>query len=321
MLDPDLKSLSIVVPVYNNVAHLALLHARVVDAMTGIDLQWELILVDDGSEDGSWDSIRLLGRQDHRVLGLRLSRNFGQHAAISAGFELASGDACILMDADLQDRPEMIPLLIDTLKAGDYDIVYTIKQNETEGLSRRLTSRAFHSVIGFSTGMPQQRSIGTYRIFHRKVLDALLQYTERAIVYGPLMHTMGFNCGFLEIPRDERQGSGSSYSFRRRLALAYQSVMSYSTLPQKAMLWLGSTVCAASILYLVVIIAQYFLVGRDLPPGLTMLTVLLLFSTGSLMLGMGVLASYLFLIFRETLARPRYHLRSVINERSNRNAS
>lgn len=306
-------SLSILVPVYNNASSLRELYARTVASLTDAGIDFELILVNDGSRDDSWKVIGELAARDRRVKGLCLSRNFGQHAAISASLEHATGERCVLMDADLQDRPELIPQLLERLSDSQHDIVYTLKDGGEEGLFRRLTSRAFHSFVGSSTGSSTAANIGTFRAFNRNVADALLGYRERAVVYGPLMHTMGYRTAFLPVPRDARIGSKSSYTFAKRLALAFQSIVSYSTLPQKALLWTGGAVCALSVIYLLAIVVQYLLGNEGLAQGLTLLVVLVLFLIGMLMLGLGVLAAYMFLIYREILDRPRYHVQQAIN--------
>lgn len=307
---------SILVPVYNNAAYLRELHARTRSTLQAAGVAYELLLVDDGSRDESWQVITELAAEDSSVKGLRLSRNFGQHAAISAALESARGDRFVLMDADLQDRPELIPRLLDRLVPGGPDIVYTLKVGDPEGLLRRLSSYAFHSFVGSSTRSHAAGNIGTFRAFNRKIATALGSYRERGVVYGPLMHTMGFDVAFENVPRDPRVGSRSSYSFSRRIALAFQSAVSYSTLPQKVLLWTGGLICAASIGYLLVIVVQHLLGGASLPEGLTLLLALVLFMMGAVMMGLGILASYLFLIYREILDRPRYHVRTAVNMES-----
>lgn len=310
---PPAPLLSILVPVYNNAAYLHELYERVEKALSAASIVFELILIDDGSRDDSWQIISDLAIADSRIKAFRLSRNFGQHAAISAALERATGNQFILMDADLQDRPEMIPELVGRLTHEECDIVYTLKEGGEEGVTRRLTSHAFHSFVGSTTGSEASANIGTFRAFNAEVAAALREYRERAVVYGPLMHTMGYRTSFFPVPRDPRVGSKSSYTFSKRLALAFQSIVSYSTLPQKILLWSGGLVCAASIAYLLAVVMQALLGNAGLAEGLTLLAVLLLFLIGIVMLGLGILAAYLFLIYREILDRPRYHVQQSIN--------
>lgn len=305
---------SILIPVYNNAPYLGELVDRLRKALDGRqDRAFEVVFVNDGSRDESWEVISRLAATDARIRALQLSRNFGQHAAISAALEHAAGDVFVLMDADLQDRPEMVPALLDKLDAGNHDIVYTLKVGGNEGWLKRSTSRAFHSFVGKSTSTDTAANIGTFRAFNRKIATALLQYNERAIVYGPLMHTLGYDVAFLPVDRDDRVGSRSSYSFRKRAALAFQSIASYSTLPQRVLLWAGSIICTATLVYLTVVVAQRLLGLEYLAEGLTLLTALLLFFFGVVMFSLGILGWYLFLIYREVLSRPRYHVQQTCN--------
>lgn len=309
---PELAS--ILIPVYNNAPYLVELVDRLRAAFDGQrDRTLEVVFANDGSRDDSWEVIRGLAAADPRVKALQLSRNFGQHAAISAALEHASGDVYVLMDADLQDRPEMVPALLDKLEAGSHDIVYTLKVGGSEGWLKRSTSHAFHSLVGKSTRTDSVANIGTFRAFNRKVAAALLQYRERAIVYGPLMHTLGYDVAFLPVDRDDRVGSRSSYSFRKRAALAFQSIVSYSTLPQSTLLWTGGIICTGTFAYLAVVVAQRLLGFEYLAEGLTLLTALLLFFIGVVMFSLGILGWYLFLIYREVLSRPRYHVQQACN--------
>lgn len=305
--------LSILVPVYNNAAHLRELYERIRKTLTDRQIEFELLLVNDGSADDSWSVIAEIAGRDARVKALALSRNFGQHAAISAALEHAVGTRFILMDADLQDRPEVIPELIDKLVSTDSDIIYTRKQGGEEGWVRSATSLAFHKFVDRATKSKTAPNVGTFRAFNRDVAEALLAYRERAIVYGPLMHTMGFRVAYVEVVRDARTENKSSYSFGKRMALAFQSIVSYSTLPQRILMWFGGIVSVLSMGYLFVIALQYVFGGAGLPQGLTLIAVLLLFLIGVLMAALGVVASYLFLIYRETLDRPRYHVQRALN--------
>ncbi len=308
---PDLVSL--LIPVYNNAPYLRELVSRTTTTLESAGIAFEIVVVDDGSRDESWEILAASAELDSRVKAMRLSRNFGQHAAISAALEHASGNRYVLMDADLQDRPELIPDLLRKLESGAHDIVYTIKVGGDEGMLKRLTSHAFHGMVSNATGSNHVANLGTFRAFNDKVAKALRDYRERGVVYGPLMHTIGFDVAFVQVQRDPRVGSSSSYSFAKRMALAFQSIVSYTTLPQRLLLWTGGAICAASMFYLLAVVIQYLMGRPGLAQGLTLLIVLMLFLIGLIVLSLGILASYMFLIYRETLDRPRYHLQRAIN--------
>lgn len=308
---PDLVSL--LIPVYNNAPHLRELISRTTATLESAGIAFEMVMVDDGSRDESWEILAESAEQDSRVKAMRLSRNFGQHAAISAALEHASGNRYVLMDADLQDRPELIPEILSELHGGAHDIVYTVKVGGDEGMLKRFTSHAFHGMVSDATDSNHVANLGTFRAFNDKVAKALRDYRERGVVYGPLMHTIGYDVAFVQVPRDSRLGSRSSYSFAKRMALAFQSVISYTTLPQRLLLWIGGAICAASTLYLLAVVIQYLMGSPGLAQGLTLLIVLMLFLIGLIVLSLGILVSYMFLIYREILDRPRYHVQRAIN--------
>jgi dolichol-phosphate mannosyltransferase len=303
---------SVVLPVYRTGQYLHELYDRLVAVLTDAAGDFELILVDDGSPDGAWAVITELARHDRRVKGIRLSRNFGQHPAICAGFEHATGDLVVLMDADLQDRPEDIPLLMQQLK-DDCDVVYTVKEGVTEPPLVRWTSRLYHAAITRLTGVAVPRNVGTFRLFTRRMLRALLAYPEYNVLYGPLMFHVGFGSAVVPVPRAERRGGRSSYSFRKRLALAVNSLLSYTDFPHRFLVSFGGLIFVLSVLYAIALCVRY-LVARDaVPPGLTLLALLITLSLGSLMMGLGIIGMYVFRVYQEVLHRPRYIAARTLN--------
>jgi dolichol-phosphate mannosyltransferase len=304
---------SVVLPVYNTARYLRELHRRLVAILDGLASDFELILVDDGSPDGAWEVIAELARQGPRVKGIRLSRNFGQHPAICAGFEHASGDLIVLMDADLQDRPEDIPLLLQQLK-DDFDVVYTVKEGLQEPPLTRFTSRIYHAAIARITGVAVPRNIGTFRLFTRRMLRALLDCPERNVLYGPLMFHVGFRWAVVPVPHHGRPDGGrGSYSFRKRLALAVNSLISYTDFPHRALVYFGGLTLACSVLYSVALVVRYLLASGPLVPGLTLLALLITMSLGAMMIGLGIIGMYVFRVYQEVLRRPRYVKARTVN--------
>jgi len=300
--------ISILIPVYNNERTLSPLCARIAGALAGQD--YEVLLVNDGSRDGSWTEIEKLAKADPRVKAIGLSRNFGQHPAIAAALDHASGDVLVLMDADLEDQPEHIPQIVAALGADACDIVYTVKEGG-DG-ANDITSRIYHYVFSRMVGVDVPRRLGTFRAFTRKVLVALRSFPERHALYGPLMFYVGFRYATLPVARGARTGR-SSYSFSRRLRLAVNSLVTYSDLPPRLFAVIGLGMVGLTFLYSLVVIVQYFMVGQSLPRGLTIVVLLLLGMTGMLMLAIGTLGVYIFRIFQEVLARPRYLVDRTIN--------
>jgi dolichol-phosphate mannosyltransferase len=302
--------ISVVVPVYNNGATVDELARRVAAALR--PKPYELIFVDDGSSDDSLAQLKRIAAGSPEVKLISLARNFGQHPAISAGFEHARGDAIVLMDADLQDRPEDIPPLLEKLRDG-VDIVYTRKARSAEGLAVRISSSLYHYVFSRVTRSRRFADIGTLRAFTRKFLSAVLQYGERNILYGPLMVYMGFRSDFVDVVRDARQAGSSGYSFGKRLALAVNSLVSYTDIPHRVSIYIGLALFGGSAVYGAAVLLQYLIHGRALPAGFTLILLMLTLMLGSLMISLGIIGSYVFRVYQEVLRRPRYLIAEKIN--------
>jgi polyisoprenyl-phosphate glycosyltransferase len=302
------QSVSVLVPVYNNASTVGELHRRLVATLEGTGRQFEIVFVNDGSADASLGELRKLADADPRCVVLDLSRNFGQHPAISAGLARASGEITVLMDADLQDRPEELPRLLQPFDDDpEIDVVYTTFEMEGGGRSR-LTSRVFHAVFARLSDVHIPPNLGTYRAFSAVVRRALLDYPERSAVYGPLMAQMGFTNTYVQVSRAQAAGRSSSYTFRRRLSLATSSIISYGSFLHRFVTWVGLSLTLLSGGYLVVLIVQYLGGYRDLVNGQLLLLGITVLMSGVLLMTVGILTAYTFRIFQEVLARPRYHV-------------
>jgi glycosyltransferase involved in cell wall biosynthesis len=300
-------SVSVLVPVYNNAASLEELHRRLVATLESMQRRFEIVFVNDGSADESLAILRRLAERDPRCVVLSLSRNFGQHPAINAGLTRVSGDITILMDADLQDRPEELPHLLEPFSDPDVDIVYT-QFELVAGEKARLTSRLFHRAFAKLSDVHIPPSLGTYRAFTARVRDALLDYPERNAVYGPLMAQMGYEHVYITVGRDAPVGRKTSYNFRRRLSLAVSSVISYGSFLHRFVTWIGLSLTTLSGGYLIVVLIQYVTGFRALVNGQLLLLVITVLMSGVLLMTVGVLTAYTYRIFQEVLARPRFHV-------------
>ena len=242
---PATPHLSILVPVYNNETTIDPLVERMRTALEG--LHYEAVIVDDGSRDGSLARLKAQAATDSRLRIISFSRNFGQHPAIAAALDYARGDILVLMDADLEDQPENIPLLVRTLEQQRCDIVYTIKLDPGV-TARSLSSDAYHQVFSRTVGVALPRHLGTFRAFTRKVRDALRTFPERDVLYGPLMFYVGFRSTIVPVQRGVRPGH-SSYSLAKRLRLAINSLVTYSDLAPKLFATTGAVMIAMPLLY------------------------------------------------------------------------
>lgn len=305
--------ISIVIPVYNNSADLPELSLRLVNSLSINFDSYEVIFVNDGSIDGSLQCLKNLARDNCNLKVLNLSRNFGQHPAICAGFEHANGDYVVLMDADLQDSPEDIIKLYDKLFIEQCDVVYTIKTSKDKGFSSRVTSGLYHYIFSKIIGSNVPLNIGTFRLFNKHFLNEIKKYKEYNILYGPLMFFMGFKSAFITIEHAERKHGKSSYTFSKRLKLAVNSLISYTDIPHKLSVYFGATVLLVSGLYGLAVLSQYLFFGSSLPSGATLIVFILSIMLGCFMLFLGIIGSYVFRVYQEVMERPRYHLQEKIN--------
>lgn len=305
-----LGTLSVLIPVYNNEPTLDALLDRIEDTLQ--NHAYEVVLVNDGSRDRSLEILKRRAAINPRLKVVSFPRNFGQHPAIAAGLDFALGDVLVLMDADLEDKPEFIPLLVDTLREQGVDVVYTTKLGEVSSARRRWSSALYHRAYARSVGMPLPKNLGTFRVFSRKLRDALRRFPERHALYGPLMFHVGFRHAVVPVERGVRPGR-SSYSFSKRLRLAVNSLVTYSELPPTIFAVVGGTMVVAPLLYGGLVVTEYALFGRSLPQGLTIVVLLLSGLGGMIMLALSVLGVYIFRIFQEVLARPRYFVDELVN--------
>lgn len=296
---------SVLSPCYNSVSTLSRFLDRVTGALELADLDHEVVLVDDGSSDGTWNLIKERAASDSRIRGVRLSRNFGQHPAILAGLRAVRGDFVVLIDSDLDDDPIHIPLLLGPILDGTADVALTT----TTRLRRtRLTSRLLHRLAQKSTGSPIVEDIGTFRAMTSPVVTALVQYQDHSSVYGPLSTQIGFRQVTIEIPDSDSPNLPSTYSLGKRARLAWPMLLNEIGLPVKV------TICAALVMFglastLGITAMWRFVTGGGDPTSTTSLVFLVLL-LNQVLLGLGItmVASYARGILREVLGRPRYHI-------------
>ncbi len=307
------SKISVVIPVYNNASDLSELTTRLSQTLDGNFTEYEVLFVNDGSLDDSFQLLKRLALVNDSIKILNLSRNFGQHPAICAGFENASGDFVVLMDADLQDSPEDILKLYENITSTESDVAYTIKSSEEKLFTSRITSGLYHLVFSKIIGSNIPLNIGTFRMFNKNFLNEIKLYKEFNILYGPLMFFMGFKSTFVKISFNKRKHGKSAYTFSKRLKLAINSLISYTDIPHKISVYFGATILLLSISYGGAVFSQYFFFGSQLPGGNTLIIFILSIMLGSFMLFLGIIGGYLFRVYQEVLARPRYHIQEKIN--------
>jgi glycosyltransferase involved in cell wall biosynthesis len=310
---PNIGEISVVIPVYNNAPVLRELTVRLLATLGQLSQAYEIIYVNDGSLDNSLAILRELAVETPSIKVINLSRNFGQHPAICAGFEHSQGDITVLMDADLQDRPEDIVDLVNKLRNEGADIAYTTKQFSGKRVPNRFTSILFSYVFARIIKTKVPLNIRTFRAFNRRFLDSVLKFREVNVLYGPLMFFMGFKSCFLELPHHDRPHGRSSYTFRKRLQLALDSLVSYTDVPHKISMIFGVILLFGSMAYGLIITLEYLLYGASLPAGSTLILLVLCLAFGSLMMTLGVIGTYVFRVYQQVLNRPRYLVQERIN--------
>jgi glycosyltransferase involved in cell wall biosynthesis len=303
--------LSVVVPVFNEEETLPELHRRLTAAIPG-DEAYELVFVDDGSVDGSWPIMRELATADPRLRLTRLSRNFGHQAAITAGLDAAKGEAVIVMDADLQDPPELIPQLLFHWRQG-FDVVYAVRA-ERDGESRlRLAAIAvFYKLLRRISGEGIPENAGDFRLMSRRVVDALASMPERARFLRGMTSWVGFRQTGVAYRRDPRFAGKSKYPPRKLLRLALDGITSFSTVPVRLVAWLGFALVVFCLAVLSWALYTRFFTNQA-PQGWTSLLVVVLLLGGVQLLSLGMIGQYVARIFEEAKQRPLYLVAEVVD--------
>ena len=304
-------SLSVVVPIYNDEEVIAELLRRLTAVLESLVSDYEIILIDDGSRDRSWTIMQDERAQRQHLRIARLSRNFGQQNAIAAGLSLTTKDLIVLMDSDLQDRPEDIPVLIDALLA-DPEATMAIAQWQERKDSRmkKAVSRLFQTVSNKITDIHQMPRLGIFRVMKKSVVDELRNFPERTATAVSLLYFIGHKYVAVPLKRDARFAGKSGYNLRKMLALTFARIFSFSMFPIRMVTYMGAFLCIGSMIAACGLII-YKLVG-NVVTGWTSMMVLLLFLFGLNFAFLGILGEYIGRIFLETKQRPNYIIEQVI---------
>lgn len=306
-------AVSVVVPVYGCVETLRDLHARVTETLSRLVDSFELILVDDRANDGAWPVMRELAEADPRVVACRLSRNFGQQLAITAGLEQCSGDYAVVMDCDLQDPPEAIADLYAQAQKG-FDIVFAKRKSQYQSSRRRLYNRAYFKLLGLAARRQFDGELGAFSIVSRRVIDAYLRFNERDRHYLMVLDWLGFETATIEYRRDSRAVGTSSYSFAKLLSLALSGLFFTTTRLLHWVIYTGVALALAGILLAVFFVIHWFFYGAFV--GWTSLIVVQLVLSGIVILCIGVTALYVGKIFEAAQNRPLYVMQEIVDGRT-----
>jgi glycosyltransferase involved in cell wall biosynthesis len=296
--------LSIVSPVYKAEHIIDELVKRLQESVEVITNHYEIILVEDGGGDGSWQKIEKHCEKDKRIKGIKLSRNFGQHNAITAGLDHCSGQWVVVMDCDLQDRPEEIPHLYQEAIKG-YEIVYARRKRRQDSFFKRTYSAFFYKLFAWLSGVPQDGTISNFGIYSAKAIQAVNQLREPMRFFATMIKWVGFNYSSIEVAHAERYDGKSTYNLRKLLHLAMDISLAYSDKPLRMTVKLGTLLSFSSLLFGLYTLYKYF-TGQITEPGFTSIILSIWFLSGLIIFTLGVLGLYLGKVFEGIKKRPLY---------------
>lgn len=302
---PNPQLVSIVVPMYNEEAGLETLFAALHQTMQGLDVDYEIVCVDDGSKDGTRAGLVAIASSDPHVRAVLLSRNFGKEAAMTAALDYAQGDAIVPIDADLQDPPELIPEMIAKWREG-FDVVYAKRTSrEADTRLKRNTAGLFYKVFNALSEMPIPENVGDYRLMDRRVVEAIKQLPEKDRFMKGLFCWPGFNSATIEFERKERVEGETKFNYWKLWNFALNGITSFSSVPVRMGVYLGLAVSVAAFVFGVTIVLKTLLTGVDVP-GYASLMVVILFLGGVQLFFLGLLGEYIGRIYKEVKNRPIY---------------
>ena len=298
-------ALSVVVPVFNEEAVLPEFHRRLAAVLDSLQAPAEILYVNDGSRDGTLALLASLNEKDPRVAVVDLSRNFGKEVAMSAGLDHANGDAVVVIDADLQDPPELIPEMVRAWREGHDVVLMRRRSRAQESWLKKATARAFYRAMGRMGTIDIPENVGDFRLLSRRAVAALRRFPERSRFMKGLFAWIGFPCREIEYDRDGRFAGKSKWNYWHLWNFALEGITSFSVVPLKVASYIGFATALAAFAY-----GGYFivktLVRGDAVPGFPTLVTLVLFLGGLQLMALGIIGEYLARMFIEVKQRPLY---------------
>lgn len=299
-----MQEISVVAPIYNEEQTISEFVKQVTNTLNQISIDYEIILVDDGSNDKSWEKIKTEVISNSNIRGIKLSRNFGHHYAISAGLHKANAKWTVVMDSDLQDRPDVIKDLYSKAKEG-YEVVFVSRINRPESFGYLFLQKIFYKLLNLFSGLKFNSRQANFSIIGHKVVDAFRQFPENARFYGSTIKWLGFRTTQIDAPHGTRFSGKPSYTFKKRVKLALDIILSFSDRPLKFAIYFGTLMALIAIIISVWIIWGA-LNGEFVVLGWASLIASIFFVGGSILIVLGILGTYLGRVFNEVKNRPLY---------------
>jgi len=310
-----MKKVSLLIPAYNEEKVLQLLYQRIKAIIDSLNqYEWEVLFINDGSRDNTLAVLYSIRNQDNRINVLDLSRNYGKEVAMLAGFDYVKGDAVIILDADLQDPPELIPQMLEQWELG-YDDVYA-KRNSRKGETfiKKKTSQWFYKILQKSTDIPIQLNTGDFRLLDKSCVQALKQIREANRYTKGMFSWIGYNKKEILFDRDPRAAGETKWNYLKLFSLAIEGITSFTTKPLRISTFIGGIISVLSFIYAIYMLYDTIVYGNDVK-GYPSLLVTILFLGGIQLLSLGILGEYIARIFIETKNRPTYFARTYNGEK------
>jgi len=299
-----LTTLSVVIPIYNETQLVEELLKQTNSVLSKMDISYEILLIDDGSIDDSWLKIVNLKKEYSNLRSFKFSRNFGHHYAISAGLKEAKGDFAIVMDGDLQDRPEVIPKLFEKINEG-FDIVFVARQNRPESKLYLFLQRIYYFSLNTLSGLEFNPKYANFSIVNRKVIDSFNLLNENTRFYGSSILWLGYKKGEVSAQHGIRFAGKPSYTISKRIKLAIDVIIAFSDRPLKIAIYIGVFQALISLIFVIELLTKYFSNG-DLESITELILASIFMSTGVIVFILGLIGTYIGRIYRETKMRPLY---------------
>lgn len=298
---------SLIIPVYNEEQIVEQLYTRCTTALGKITDQYEIICVDDGSDDNTLAYLLKFHRNDKKIKVVSLSRNFGHQSAILAGFSFAKGEIVGVIDGDLQDPPEFLSELLNKLEEG-FDVVYAIRKKRKENIFKRTIYLSYYRILRGMSNIEIPLDSGDFSVMRHFVVDYILRMPEQSLFLRGIRSWVGFRQTGIEYEREKRQHGLSKYTFRKLFRLAYNGIFSFSHFPVKILSRAGFLIILFSILYIIFNLIKKYVFG-DVPQGFTTIIIFLVLFNGIQLLALGIIGEYVLRIYEESRKRPLYIIR------------
>lgn len=298
-------TITLIVPVFNEEEAIPLFLEEITRSLAGLDAALEILFIDDGSRDRTFEVIRAAAATDARVRYIKLSRNFGKEIALTAGLELARGDAVVPMDVDLQDPPELILEFVRLWRQGFKTVYGARRRRDTDSFMKRMTAGGFYRVFNAVADMRIPEDAGDFRLIDREVVEVIRQLPERTRFMKGLFSWAGFSTVGVPYDRPAREVGTTSFNYRKLFRFAMDGITSFSTLPLRVWSAFGAVMALASLAYMLILVVRTLVFGVDWPGYASLMSAVLFFGSVQL-ISVGVLGEYIGRIYFETKRRPLY---------------